>query len=137
VLPWCLALHLCRCRTRNARLPIHFGLYSGLERSERLCTLCKSHEMSDEFHYIFKCSHLNSETNIYTCRYCLSNYYSWNPNVLSLNSFSSFCKYVPVSCAKKRHLKEYHHLLFFVFFLTEFNIEQSIIFQMKTPFKII
>ena len=33
------------------------GLLLSIDRSERICTLCNKHEMGDEFHYLFYCSH--------------------------------------------------------------------------------
>lgn len=44
-------------RCRNHKLPIESGIYTGIVREERLCSLCTLHEPGDEFHYIFCCDY--------------------------------------------------------------------------------
>jgi hypothetical protein len=45
----------CRFRTSNHRLPIEVGRWTNVERHNRLCQLCQSREIGDEFHYVLQC----------------------------------------------------------------------------------
>ena len=46
-------------RCRNSKLPVVTGAYTNMNREERVCTLCNSIEIGDEYHYIFYCSFFN------------------------------------------------------------------------------
>jgi hypothetical protein len=48
----------CRFRTSNHRLPIEVGHWANVERHNRLCQLCQSREIGDEFHYVLGTDHL-------------------------------------------------------------------------------
>ena len=50
------AIGLCRFRTTNHNLPIESGRWRNINRNDRKCFLCNSHEIGDEFHYLFVCS---------------------------------------------------------------------------------
>ena len=50
---------LVRFRTSNHKLPIEYGRWLNIERSNRLCTICNS-DIGDEYHYIMTCKHLDS-----------------------------------------------------------------------------
>jgi hypothetical protein len=39
----------------NHRLPIEVGRWTNVERHNRLCQLCQSREIGDEFHYVLQC----------------------------------------------------------------------------------
>ena len=47
---------LCKFRCGSHRLPIEAGRWQGVSRSDRLCHLCDSNDIGDEYHYIMSCS---------------------------------------------------------------------------------
>ena len=49
-----------------------------LPRDERICTVCDSGEVGDEFHYLFNCSNENVKRN--RSKY-VDKYYTHHPNV--------------------------------------------------------
>jgi hypothetical protein len=52
-LPENMSLAVIKFRTLNHKLPIQKGRFLGVPRTERLCQKCLSHELGDEFHYLF------------------------------------------------------------------------------------
>ena len=46
---------LLKFRTTNHRLPIQKLRQFGVNRERRVCTLCNSQDIGDEFHYLFDC----------------------------------------------------------------------------------
>ena len=42
-------------RVSNHKLPIERGRYENIPRDQRICKLCDSGEVEDEFHFTFKC----------------------------------------------------------------------------------
>ena len=52
-----------RFRCRNHKLPIEVGIYPGIIKEERHCTLCDSNDLGDEFHYIFSCEQFQQQRN--------------------------------------------------------------------------
>ena len=54
----------CRFRTSNHRLPIEVGRWTNIERHNRLCQLCQSCEIGDEFHYVLQCPNFLTERKI-------------------------------------------------------------------------
>ena len=51
----------------------------------KLCNLCNSGDLGDEFHYLFNCKHFESEINLY-----IPKFYCVQPNTLKmLNLFES------------------------------------------------
>ena len=42
-------------RLFNTHLPIEKGRWLGIPRNERVCRLCNSNQLGDEFHYLFSC----------------------------------------------------------------------------------
>ena len=47
--------YMMKFRFSNHKLPIHSQRFAGIQRSERVCELCNSEEIGDEFHYLFNC----------------------------------------------------------------------------------
>ena len=47
-------------RLSNHRLPIQQRRSLGIPRDERICTVCSSGEVGDEFHYLLNCSNENA-----------------------------------------------------------------------------
>ena len=52
---------LCKFRCGSHRLPIETGRWRNLPRSERVCSLCDSMDIGDEYHYIMTCSYFINE----------------------------------------------------------------------------
>ena len=46
--------------TANHHLPVETGRWHGKSISERLCTLCNSGQICDEFHFILECKSLEN-----------------------------------------------------------------------------
>ena len=45
----------CKFRTGNTKLPIESGRFI-IPRENKICKLCKSKDIGDEFHYLLKCT---------------------------------------------------------------------------------
>ena len=71
-------------RTTNHRLPVEVGRWHGIPLNERLCSVCNSHQIADEFHYILECTALNDVRKFY-----LGKYYSNKPNVIKFKDVMS------------------------------------------------
>ena len=87
-LPPRLANIYCKFRTCNIKLPIEYGRWNNIPREDRVCTLCNTKEVGDEFHYLFNCSDqhiilLNG--NKFLCRY----YYE-RPNTFKFNTLFNY-----------------------------------------------
>ena len=52
VLPYKLSGILTQFRCRSHSLPIEKGCYTNIPREQRLCTLCDTHRLGDEYHYV-------------------------------------------------------------------------------------
>ena len=76
-----------RFRTLNHRLPIQTGRYLNVPRNERLCTMCNSGDLGDEFHYLLVCPHFTEVRKRF-----ISNYYIKHPNAIKFHSLMSTCK---------------------------------------------
>ncbi len=74
-----LRIPLTKFRCSNNYLPIVTGRYDNTPRQERLCLMCDSQEVGDEFHYLFKCSFFDNDRRIY-----IDNHYLTCPNVLDM-----------------------------------------------------
>jgi hypothetical protein len=46
---------MTKFRCGNHKLPVVTGRYEGLERRERICKICNSNNIADEYHYLFEC----------------------------------------------------------------------------------
>lgn len=77
ILPLDLCKKMFKFRTRNHRLPVETGRWSGIPHNNRLCSHCS--EIGDEFHYLFKCSQFKENR----VKYLLPYYYQ-RPNILKL-----------------------------------------------------
>ena len=65
-------------RLSKHRLPIQQRRSLGIPRDERICTVCDSGEVGDEFHYLLNCSNENVKRN--RIKY-VDKYYTHHPNV--------------------------------------------------------
>ena len=105
ILPVNLRKLLCKFRTMNHSMPIEKGRHLGIERDQRLCTLCNMNIIGDEFHYLFECDHFSQERKI-----AFPNYYYNHPNSYKLDDLmncknknklvklSLFCKAILPKC---------------------------------------
>ena len=76
-------------RTWNAKLPIETGRWFNIPRENRICKLCKSKDIGDEFHYLLKCTdHVIQNSRIQN----LSKYYQCNPNVIKFENLFNVTK---------------------------------------------
>ena len=64
---------------RNTKLPIETGRWFNIPRENRICKLCNSSDIGDEFHYLFKCTDVSIKNS--RVMY-LSKYFFLNPNIL-------------------------------------------------------
>ena len=48
-------------RLCNNYLPVEKGSWLGISRNERMCNLCNTNSIGDEFHYSFQCNFFNNE----------------------------------------------------------------------------
>ena len=74
-------------RTRNHRLPIEVGRWSGIQINQRLCSFCN--ELGDEFHYLMTCKHFELER-----KYYLKRYYYIRPNIVKFGQLMNMRKVV-------------------------------------------
>ena len=65
-----------------------------LRSSERICTVCDSGQVGDEFHYLLNCSNENVKRNRTKCA---DKYYTHHPNVPKFCSFTSKSKNVKLA----------------------------------------
>ena len=72
---------ICNFRTNNTRIPKVTGRYKGLERSERMCNICDSHCVGDEYHVLFECKNVNV---MYYRKKYLPKYYVYSPSKIKL-----------------------------------------------------
>lgn len=79
ILPTHLANVLFRFRCMNHKLPIEKGRFHNIPREQRICHLCNTNSLGDEFHYLFECKFLTCERKMYVPRK-----FSSNPNSLTL-----------------------------------------------------
>ena len=77
-LPSILRQRVLKFRLSNHRLPIQQRRSLGIPRDERICTVCDSGEVGDEFHYLLNCSNKNVKRN--RSKY-VDKYYTHHPNV--------------------------------------------------------
>ena len=60
---WCLSPHFVQTYTNfrlcNNYLPLEKGSWLGISRNERVCNLCNTNSIGDEYHYLFQCNFFN------------------------------------------------------------------------------
>ena len=55
ILDGALRRNILKFRFSNHKLPIHSQRFLNIPRDERVCELCETGELGDEFHYLFNC----------------------------------------------------------------------------------
>ena len=81
------AIILCKFRTTNHRLPIELGRWQNIERNNRLCLLCDTNPIGDEFHYILQCPHFEQNR-----KNLIPSYFRNRPNVLNFKNIMTVAK---------------------------------------------
>ena len=81
-LPETLWKSFLKFRTCNNNLPVNKARYLDIPRNERLCTLCNSNDIGDEFHYLFICK--SQQINLERTKY-LKQFYITNPNAYKMD----------------------------------------------------
>ena len=46
-------------------MPIEIGRWQNVDRSDRICHICQTAEIGDEFHYILQCRQLHNDRKLY------------------------------------------------------------------------
>ena len=78
ILPENLSRKLLAFRTRNHRLPVEIGRWTGKPLSDRKCEHCN--DLGDEFHYILKCDLFKDDRKL-----LIKQYYYRRPNTVKYN----------------------------------------------------
>ena len=65
ILPYNLRLKLTKFRLQSNHLPIVTGRWENIPREHRICKLCNSNSVGDEYHYLFNCASLNNARTKY------------------------------------------------------------------------
>ena len=68
---------LLKFRLSNHRLPIETGRQDNIPLAERKCNLCEKNDIGENFHYLFVCSHFNSDRKQF-----LKPYFYKRPNMI-------------------------------------------------------
>ena len=65
ILPYNYMFNFCKFRCDGHRLPVETGRWHNVSRADRLCHLCDSADIGDEFHYIMSCNYFKQERRKY------------------------------------------------------------------------
>ena len=65
LLPDNLRVVLTKFRCRNNKMPVEIGVRDNVPREQRICKLCDTGDIGDEFHYLFICKHFISHIKKY------------------------------------------------------------------------
>ena len=74
-------ISLCKFRCSNHKLAVNTGRYENINRNNRICTLCNSTDIGDEYHYIFSCPAYREERER-----LIKPYYITRPNTYKFHS---------------------------------------------------
>ena len=86
-LPFKHRISLTRFRCGNHRLPIASGRYAGIERTQRICNICNTDQLGDEFHYLFECPAFHEDRAIY-----IDNCFTSRPNTFKMKKLFNSSK---------------------------------------------
>lgn len=79
LIPESMSKRLFRFRTRNHRLPIECGRWTGIPLQDRKCPFCVS-DIGDEYHYLLTCIHFSEQRKQF-----IKPFYCRKPNILKYN----------------------------------------------------
>ena len=75
------SIEFCRFRTTNHKLPIEQGRWNNIDRNDRICTLCNSVDIGDEFHYVLQCNFFENFRKLH-----ISKFYIRHVNILKFRT---------------------------------------------------
>ena len=96
--------YLCQFRTLNFKLPIETGRWQGVNRENRVCTICNTGDIGDEFHYIMTCTFFE-----YHRKQFIKKRYIKRPNVIKFKEImnctnvaemNNLCKFIKIMITK-------------------------------------
>ena len=58
-------LFIALVRLNNHKLPIEYGRWNNIPRELRICNLCNTADLGDEFHYLLKCDYFSEKRKTY------------------------------------------------------------------------
>ena len=67
---------LCKFKCHSHKLPIATGRFVGLSVDDRICPLCNTNDVGDEYHYLYKCNYFKEPRAKF-----LKRHYYTNPNM--------------------------------------------------------
>lgn len=81
-------IHMSKLRCSNLRFPVETGRWVNIPKQNRLCQLCNSNLIGDEFHYLFICTHhdITQLRNKF-----IPKYYTSNPSEYKMVGLLSYC----------------------------------------------
>ena len=104
ILPTHLAKHLFHFRCMNHKLPVEKGRFSNIPRELRICNLCNTNSLGDEFHSLFICKFFDSDRRKYIDKYFIKHPNSVKFSILmnstnrtTLLKLAVFCKKIILS----------------------------------------
>jgi hypothetical protein len=77
----------CRFRLNNHKLPVEYGRWKNIPRELRICNLCNTADLGDEFHYLLKCNYFSEKRKT-----CLDKKYFKNCNILKFGTLINLTK---------------------------------------------
>ena len=80
--------NLCKFRCRSRHLPVNNGRFIEATQADLTCTLCKSSEVGDEYHYLCVCSYFNAERTTFLGNGMILNPVSYKHLINSRNASS-------------------------------------------------
>ena len=76
-------------RGRDRMVPVEYGRWNNIPRDLRICHLCNTEDLGDEFHYLLKCAcdYFNEKRKI-----CIDKNYLKNYNILKFGALVNLTK---------------------------------------------
>ena len=106
LLPRPLWYLMIKFRCVNIKIPVVAGRYNSVPLDERICCLCNTNSIGDEFHCLFQCSYFDDPRKVY-----IKKYFYKIPNVQKMNELMnstqksivlSLSKFVKIICSQFR-----------------------------------
>jgi hypothetical protein len=94
----------CRFRLNNHKLPIEYGRWNNIPRELRICNLCNTADLGDEFHYLLKCACFSEKRKTYIDK----KYFNKNYNILKFGTLMNLTKKSKIKkfCTFIRYINE-------------------------------
>ena len=75
---------LCKFRCGGSNIPVNSGRFIQTPFDERICSLCDTRQLGDEYHYLLECSYFQNQRNL-----LIPNYYRVRPSVIKFTELLS------------------------------------------------